>query len=162
LTASTDHAQRVLTAALNAGFRESGAVSLSTAKSRDSTPIVAVRSTGYSFDCFIGYQDGNGRNVCLVGEKYLQSMVAIANDRFRINTERIARFHKALVNMHQQLGLHRIMPNNPEWEDANSRRLRKREEGLARQHALKAQETRQRPDDISPSEGVSNNDMSLR
>jgi tRNA wybutosine-synthesizing protein 3 len=154
LTASTDHAQRVLTAALGAGFRESGAVSLSIAKSGDSTPMVAIRSTGYSFDCFIGYQDGNRRNICLVGEKYLQSMVAIANDRFRINNERIARFHTALVNMHQQLRQHPITPKNPEWEDADLRRLRKREEGLARQHALKAQETRLGPDGMGTSERV--------
>lgn len=118
--------------------------------------MVAIRSTGYSFDCIVGYQDSNGRNVSLVEGQYLQNMVAIANDRFRINTERLARFHKALMDIHRS-----VKSNNSDWEDADARRLRKREEGLARQQALKAQETCQSPSDMSPSEGLSNNGLVL-
>jgi tRNA wybutosine-synthesizing protein 3 len=125
----------VLTAALSAGFRESGAVSLGTAKGGESTPMVAVRSTGYSFDSIIGYQDEMGRNVSLVDERYLRTLVAIANDRFRINTERIARFRKALMEGFRRSDGQVDDSGKPRWEDADARKLRKREEGLARQLA---------------------------
>ncbi|KAF2830104.1 hypothetical protein CC86DRAFT_345062 [Ophiobolus disseminans] len=135
LTASTIHAQRVLTAALSAGFRESGAVSLSTTKSGDSTPMVAVRSTGYSFDSVIGYQDESDRKIPIVDEKYLRILVAIANDRFKINAERIARFRHALIEAFSPSA---GASSKPEWEDADARQRRKREEGLARQRALRS------------------------
>ncbi|KAF1916789.1 methyltransferase TYW3-domain-containing protein [Ampelomyces quisqualis] len=138
LTASTAYAQQTLTAALSAGFRESGAVSLSATKSGESTPIVAVRSTGYSFDSIIGYQDEHGRNIPLVDEKYLRTLLAIANDRFRINTERIARFRRALMDAFSQSALATGKSSKLEWEDADTRRQRKREEGLARRKALQA------------------------
>lgn len=127
----------MISAALAAGFRESGAVGLSSTKSGDTTPMVAVRSTGYSFDSVIGYHDENGRNVAIVDARYLSTLVQIANDRFRINTERIARFRKALMESYYSetaLGL-----SKPDWEDADARRARKKEEGLARQRALKMQ-----------------------
>jgi tRNA wybutosine-synthesizing protein 3 len=138
LTASTAYAQRTITAALSAGFRESGAMSLSAAKGGDSNPMVAVRSTGYSFDSIIGYQDGSGGNIALVDEKYLQTLLAIANDRFRINTERIARFRKALMKIFNSSALTTGKTKKSEWEDADTRRQRKREEGLARRKALQA------------------------
>jgi tRNA wybutosine-synthesizing protein 3 len=136
LTASTVCAQRVLTAALSAGFRESGAVSLSVTKSGESTPMVAIRSTGYSFDSIIGYHDENSHNILLVDEKYLRTLVAIANDRFRINVERIARFQSALKDIFSSTAPLNGRSNRPGWEDADTRRQRKREEGLARQQAL--------------------------
>jgi tRNA wybutosine-synthesizing protein 3 len=122
LTASTTHAQRVLTAALSAGFRESGAVSLSATKSGESTPMVAVRSTGYSFDSIVGYHDEDNRNIPLVDEIYLRTLVDIANDRFRINAERIARFQKALVDISSPAVLLKGQSSKPEWEDADVRR----------------------------------------
>lgn len=131
LTASTADAQGALSAALNAGFRESGAVSLSAAKGAEATPMVAVRSTGYSFDSIVGYQDDAGRNISLVNETYLRTLVAIANDRFKINTERIARFREALMEAFQP-------SDKPDWEDADARKRRKREEGLARQLAMQS------------------------
>ncbi|KAF2036275.1 hypothetical protein EK21DRAFT_52340 [Setomelanomma holmii] len=138
LTASAQHAHRVLTAALSAGFRESGAVSLSTSKVGDSTPIVAVRSTGYSFDSIIGYQSDIGENIAIVNEQYLKTLVAIANDRFRINAERIARFRAALLHGFHPMASDPAAKCKGEWEDADVRRQRKREEGLARQRALQA------------------------
>ncbi|EUC38915.1 hypothetical protein COCCADRAFT_353 [Bipolaris zeicola 26-R-13] len=131
LTASIDDAQHVLNAALAAGFRESGAVSLGSTKG-ESNPIVAVRSAGYSFDSIIGYQNANGDNIALVNEKYLQTLVSIANERFKINLDRITRFRNALLDAQQQSTSH-----PPDWEDADARKKRKREEGLARQQALK-------------------------
>ncbi|EAT85153.2 tRNA(Phe) 7-((3-amino-3-carboxypropyl)-4-demethylwyosine(37)-N(4))-methyltransferase [Parastagonospora nodorum] len=136
LTASTAHAQRVLTAALSAGFRESGAVSLSATRTGESTPIVAVRSTGYSFDSIVGYHDESSRNILLVDEKHLATLIGIANDRFRINTERIARFQNALMHAFRPSDSGTGGSSKPDWEDAEVRRRRKREEGLARQQAL--------------------------
>lgn len=101
--------------------------------------MVAVRSTGYSYDSIIGYHDDNEGNIALVDEQYLRTMVDVANERFRINTERIARFRTALLEQY------RPQPNSASnravsgWEDAEARKQRKREEGLARQQALKAQ-----------------------
>jgi tRNA wybutosine-synthesizing protein 3 len=134
LSASLEHSQRVLTAALNSGFRESGAVSLNTAKGGGINPIVAVRSTGYSFDAIIGYQNDTGNNIALFNERYLHSLIRIANERFNINNDRIKRFRSSLLEYYS--------PNTdaltPVWEDKEARRRRKREEGLARQQELKA------------------------
>jgi tRNA wybutosine-synthesizing protein 3 len=155
LTASTANAQLALTAALSAGFRESGAVSLGAAKNGETTPMVAVRSTGYSFDSIIGYQNNDGDNIPLVDERYLQTLVAIANDRFRINTERIARFRKALMDAFSPSAVGEGS-KNPDWEDAEVRKQRKRDEGLARQRALQLEQSRsggnaqaEQPDDDS-------------
>ena len=139
LSASMDHAQGVLTAALAAGFRESGAVSLGSAKTAESNPIVAVRSAGYSFDSIIGYQYGDGRNVALVDERYLRTLVNIANERFNINFDRISRFRKALLETYEPTA---TSGSKPDWEDADARKRRKREEGLARQQALQTQVSR--------------------
>ncbi|KAH7075610.1 methyltransferase TYW3-domain-containing protein [Paraphoma chrysanthemicola] len=139
LTASIQHAQRVLTAALSAGFRESGAVSLGASKLTDPTPIVAVRSTGYSFDSIVGHQISTDQNIALVDEHYLKIMVAVANDRFRINAERIARFRAALTEIFQPTLDGANSLKKKDWEDADARRQRKREEGLARQQAMQAE-----------------------
>ena len=131
-----DHAQGVLTAALAAGFRESGAVSLGSAKTVESNPMVAVRSAGYSFDSIVGYQDVDGRNVALVDERYLRTLVNIANERFNINFDRISRFRKALLKTSEPKLSTATGGSKPDWEDADARKRRKREEGLARQQAL--------------------------
>jgi tRNA wybutosine-synthesizing protein 3 len=136
-----DDSQRVLTAALSAGFRESGAVSLSASKSTEANPIVAVRSTGYSFDAIIGYQDEQGENIALVDEAYLQTLVAISNERFQVNEERISRFRSALLNQYDRDRIVCTATPKPDWEDAETRRQRKRQEGLARKKQLEAQKT---------------------
>lgn len=128
-----------LTAGLSAGFRESGAVSLASTRASEVNPMVAIRSTGYSFDSIIGYQDDHGRNIAIVDERCLQTLVAIANDRFVINAERIARFRTALVAAFQPPACEVAGSSRPDWEDADERKRRKREEGLARQYALHTQ-----------------------
>ncbi|KAF1851765.1 uncharacterized protein K460DRAFT_401781 [Cucurbitaria berberidis CBS 394.84] len=135
LSASMAHAQRIVTAALTAGFRESGAVALGSTKSGESNPMIAVRSTGYSFDSIIGYYDEEGHNVPLVDVKYLSTLVRIANERFKINAERIARFRMALLESYYPQTASGV--SRPGWEDADARKIRKKEEGLARQRALK-------------------------
>jgi tRNA wybutosine-synthesizing protein 3 len=141
LSASIDDAQHVLNSALAAGFRESGAVSLGSIKG-ESNPIVAVRSAGYSFDSIIGYQDENGDNIALVDEKYLRTLVCIANERFSINFDRITRFRNALLET-QKHGT----SYPPDWEDADARKQRKREEGLARQQTLRNKEPQHTQDE---------------
>ncbi|RYN30402.1 hypothetical protein AA0121_g3689 [Alternaria tenuissima] len=136
LSASMDHAQKVLIAALTAGFRESGAVSLGSPNTGDSNPMVAVRSAGYSFDSIIGYQDDDGSNVALVDQQYLRTLIKIANERFKINFDRISRFRQALLQIYEPKLLN---GTKADWEDADVRKRRKREEGLARQQALQNQ-----------------------
>lgn len=131
-----DHAQMVLTAALTAGFRESGAVSLGSANTGESNPMVAVRSAGYSFDSIIGYREGGGSNIALVDQRYLRTLVNIANERFKINLDRISRFRQALLETYKPKLSN---GSKPGWEDADARKRRKREEGLARQQALQSQ-----------------------
>lgn len=133
-----DHAQRVLNAAMGAGFRESGAVSLSSSKTDEANPVVAVRSTGYSFDSIIGYQDAEGCNISLIDELHLQTLVRIANERFKINLERITRFRTQLLDSYQATPTGTSGCSKPDWEDADTRKQRKKEEGLARQRALQA------------------------
>jgi tRNA wybutosine-synthesizing protein 3 len=149
LSASLDEAQRVLNAAMSAGFRESGAMSLGSAKTGEANPMVAVRSAGYSFDTIIGYQDQEGHNLTLIDESHLRTLVCIANERFKINFERIARFRAALLESYQPSASTANKPSNPDWEDAEARKRRKREEGLARQQALQAASAREPADATS-------------
>ncbi|KAH7116938.1 methyltransferase TYW3-domain-containing protein [Dendryphion nanum] len=142
LTASISESQRVLSAALSAGFRESGAVGLNASKTGELNPMVAIRSTGYSFDAIIGYQDSQGHNIAMVDENYLLALFTIANERFKTNTERIERFRIALLDQYvDQVEGHTcsspIKSTKADWEDPEVRRQRKKEEGLARQRALK-------------------------
>lgn len=141
LTASLDDAHRVLTAALSSGFRESGAVSLNASNADGLNPMVAVRSTGYSFDAIIGFQSDQGDNIALVDETYLQTLIGIANERFKTNDERISRFRSALLEQYASNHTSALLSKavRPEWEDSEARRQRKREEGLARKQQLHAQ-----------------------
>ncbi|KAF1997956.1 hypothetical protein P154DRAFT_524495 [Amniculicola lignicola CBS 123094] len=139
LTASLEDAQHVITAAMDSGFRESGALSLGASKARESNPMVAVRSTGYSFDAIVGFQDEHNRNVALVDETYLQILVGIANERFKVNSERIARFRASLLHQYTVVSESASSNAKQGWENADARKQRKREEGFARQRALQDQ-----------------------
>lgn len=125
-------AQQVLSSALQAGFRESGATSISPPAMSQAgvCPMVAVRSTGLAFDSIVGIaNDSNAECQSVVGEPYLKTLLAIANERFRVNTQRIQRFQEvlraALASSHE--------PHREDWEDASLRRERKVAEGKQRQ-----------------------------
>ncbi|KAL0260329.1 hypothetical protein SLS55_004015 [Diplodia seriata] len=134
LTASLADAQKVLSAALQAGFRESGAVGLHPNTDGSITPMVAVRSIGLTFDSVIACEGGAGRMVPVVDEQYLQSLVELANERFSVNTERIARFRAHLLAQFQKTGEPaKGKKGQASWEDAAARRERKRAEGLENQ-----------------------------
>ncbi|KAK4550887.1 hypothetical protein LTR36_000467 [Oleoguttula mirabilis] len=105
LTANLPAAQHAASAALQAGFRESGINGiLDHAKDRQPpTPMVAVRSSGLAFDCIIGYQPSGDPEQCggdvqpMVSEDYLRTVMGIANQRFKVNAERTERFMQALL-----------------------------------------------------------------
>ena len=69
---------------------------LTPSKDGTTSPMVAVRSAGLSFDSIIGYQSMHGGLVSLVDEAYLHVLMRIANQRFQTNTERISRFGDVL------------------------------------------------------------------
>ncbi|KAI9838976.1 MAG: hypothetical protein M1819_004184 [Sarea resinae] len=136
LTASHHHAQHVLSAALQAGFRESGAINLipnSSDQNAAVTPIVAVRSSGLALDSIVGRLAPNAEDVeeieSLVGEGYLQTLVNIANGRFAVNEQRIQRFTDLLGSSTDE-------KDASAWEDANVRKKRKRAEGLRRREEI--------------------------
>lgn len=135
LTASPEHAQLVVQAGMEAGFRETGAVSLlSRQPDEEATPMVAVRSMGLSFESLIG-AEVNGVRQLTVSPEYLQTLVRISNERFVENDKRIARFSAALEAAFTP------PKGKDDWEDAQIRRERKRLEGLRRREELKKETT---------------------
>nr|POF05976.1 trna wybutosine-synthesizing protein 3 [Quercus suber] len=101
LTASLEHAQQAQTAAMDAGFRESGISGISPSGNKPTMPMVAVRTTGLSFDCIIAYQEvtstGDVRTVPMVSEAYVHTLISVANERFGVNDERKERFRQAFL-----------------------------------------------------------------
>ncbi|KAJ4381240.1 hypothetical protein N0V86_003589 [Didymella sp. IMI 355093] len=154
LNASLDHAQKVLNAGMEAGFRESGAVSLGASKSGEANPVVAIRSTGYSFDSIIGYRNEAGQNVSMISETHLRTLVRIANERFKVNVERIARFRTKLLESYQPTINAASGSSKPNWEDSDARKQRKRAEGLARQQALQNASSEQKAPTGNESFGI--------
>lgn len=138
LTASPEHAQLVIQAGMGAGFRETGAVSvLAKRGEEEAMPMVAVRSMGLSFESLVGVESEELGRRCIVSDEYLDMIVRIANERFVENAKRIARLEAALDQA--------FAPKGPEgWEDAETRKERKREEGLRRREELKRQQVEQR------------------
>ncbi|KAL2820018.1 methyltransferase TYW3-domain-containing protein [Aspergillus granulosus] len=151
MTATLRHAQPVLSAASSSGFRESGLQSLRCLDGGEGpSPIVAVRSAGLALESVIGYceYDGNGNDDeghgvirSLVTEEYLQLLVSMSNERFLTNTERKKRFRAALLNAcsMDQPSETKGKSKPPGWEDAETRRERKRAEGLAKKKLLEQQ-----------------------
>ncbi|KAL8925043.1 MAG: hypothetical protein Q9208_003727 [Pyrenodesmia sp. 3 TL-2023] len=147
-TASLIHAAPILSAAISAGFRESGVQSLKNLSDPNALPMVAVRSAGLALESIIGVvhetpssldaspegQAGQERQEeiveALADEPYLEMLVNLANERFVANTERIRRFEDALFGANSK--------SKDGWEDQETRQERKRREGLQRKEALKA------------------------
>ena len=157
MASTLQRAQPVLSAASGSGFRESGLQSLR-CLSEDSeglNPIVAVRSSGLSLESIIGYCDENSEDNdddvpgnepvvrSLVTEEYLEMLVAISNERFTVNTERKDRFRSSLLELcspEQSRGLKtKGKPRPSDWEDPETRRERKKAEGLMRKKFLESQ-----------------------
>ncbi|CEL01918.1 hypothetical protein ASPCAL01494 [Aspergillus calidoustus] len=152
MTATLGHAQPVLSAASSSGFRESGLQSLRCLEGdKAPSPIVAVRSAGLALESVIGYyeddghggDDGQGVIRSLVTDEYLQLLVSMSNERFLTNSERKERFRTALLSAYstdQSGGMRTKGKTKPDgWEDAETRRERKRAEGLAKKKLLEEQ-----------------------
>lgn len=142
LTTSPHHAQLILRCALQAGFRESGALNLTSADDQP-TPMVGIRSMGLSFESLIGHQINDCREL-IVPPEYLHALMEIATERFAENTKRIDRFlaafREALSTPVRRKG------DGEEWEDTAARRERKRAEGLRRKAEVKVAKVKLLPD----------------
>ncbi|RDL41088.1 uncharacterized protein BP5553_01067 [Venustampulla echinocandica] len=136
LTASLEQAQHVLAAALQAGFRESGALNL-TSSTESPTPMVGIRSMGLALESLIGFESG-GQGICIVPEWQLKALLEISNDRFVENTKRTERFRSLLKETGSvKQETRRKGKDGDEWEDPQARRERKRAEGLKISEAAK-------------------------
>ena len=146
MTASLHHAQPILAAAINAGFRESGIQSLKNLDDVNAFPMVAIRSSGLALESVIGcvpdhvkdtskgaiddkYYLNNEDVHSLVGDSYLGLLLNIANDRFKSNTERMRRFESDLFE--------REAATISNWEDSKTRQERKKAEGLKQQEEVR-------------------------
>ena len=134
MAASLHHAQPVLAAAINAGFRESGVQSLKNLDDTNSFPMIAIRSSGLALESVVGAcineKEGNAERAVnsIVSEEYLELLVKLANERFKTNTMRMKRFEMGALGKETK--------GNIEWEDSTARKERKRAEGLDRRKNL--------------------------
>ncbi|KEF61889.1 uncharacterized protein A1O9_03461 [Exophiala aquamarina CBS 119918] len=134
--ASLGHARPLLSAAINAGFRESGVQSLRVLGDQNSGVMVAIRTAGLAFETVVGVvenvegqaQDQEVRRI--VSEDYLAMCATVVNERFKWNDVRRERLRAETRRfIGRQQGEMR--------EDEDERRLRKRREGLLRQRQTK-------------------------
>lgn len=143
LTSTPPTAQKVLNAALSAGFRESGISSLLDGKGASGNPMVAVRTAGLGLDSIIGFvkpspspggdpSAGLDSIQMLVSEEYLRMLLSVANERFEINSQRTSRFREALKAQFET-----APSGSQEFEPMEVRRERMRREGLLRRDLMK-------------------------
>jgi tRNA wybutosine-synthesizing protein 3 len=147
----------VLSAALQAGFRESGAINLESSTSEPATPMVAVRSMGLSLESIIGFgEDGSRYPTCTVSEESLETLVEQANERFKENTKRIERFRSLLEKLSAEDAgeVKRKGQDGEEWEDPQVRRERKRAEGLARSQQMRSSRPQEGSEDVQETPGL--------
>jgi tRNA wybutosine-synthesizing protein 3 len=139
-TASLEQAQTVLSAALQAGFRESGALNLVSSGSEPATPIVGIRSMGLALESIVGFEY-EGKPICMLPGYQIRNLLQVGNERFKENTKRIERFRTLLKELSQaggDVGAKRKAADGGEWEDAEARRARKRAEGLKKAQKVRA------------------------
>ena len=150
MTASLHHAQPILAAAINAGFRESGIQSLKNLDDSEAFPMVAIRTAGVALESLVGLIQDRIKDqkdeteieehiIRIVSEEYLELLVNIANERFKTNAERMKRFERDLFKRESGLG--------QAWEDSKSRQERKRAEGLKQQQTLREAQMKQKRGD---------------
>ena len=146
MTASLHHAQPILAAAINAGFRESGIQSLKNLQDPNAFPMVAIRTAGLAFESLIGVipsrkldenegEEDEEHVTKIVTEAYLELLVSIGNERFKVNAERMRRFEQALFKREEGVG--------DLWEDSKRRQERKRAEGLEQRRMLQKSQRNQ-------------------
>ncbi|APA12035.1 hypothetical protein sscle_08g068050 [Sclerotinia sclerotiorum 1980 UF-70] len=154
LTASIDQAQKVLSAALQAGFRESGALNLISTTSEPATPMVGIRCMGLTLESLVGvFHETIDQGVCLVDNGQLGTLMRISNERFEENTKRIERFRLLLKEAMNPMEKKKVGENGEDWEDSQARKARKRAEGLRRAQELKEAKERSEEMENKDSEG---------
>jgi tRNA wybutosine-synthesizing protein 3 len=120
---------------LQAGFRESGALNLTSSSPEPATPMIGIRSMGLALESVIGFESG-GKEFCMVPEYQLRNLVEISNDRFKENTKRIERFRSLLPEIGSEAHEKRSKQGEG-WEDTQVRRERKKAEGLKKAQRMK-------------------------
>lgn len=138
MCASLHHAQPILAAAINAGFRESGVQSLKNLDDAKAFPMVAIRSSGLALGSVVGrmFEENESNDVevhPVISEEYLGMLIQLANERFKTNAERIKRFEEDLFRGEAGSG-------EEAWEDSKSRQERKKVEGLRRQQFIRKEQ----------------------
>lgn len=124
--ASLWHARPLLSAAINAGFRESGVQSLRALDDPSSGVMVAIRTAGLAFETVVGVVEGQDIRR-IVNEEYLGMCAKIVNERFKWNDARRERLRAEI----RRFGARQQVASS--WEDEDQRKARKRREGLLRQ-----------------------------
>lgn len=105
--------------------------------------MVAVRTQGLALESIIGYHSPSptsNREICTISASELRYLVGLANERFGENEKRIARFRELLkqrvsANSANEGG-RRGDGENGIWEDSESRKERKRADGLKRREEI--------------------------
>ena len=128
---------------MTAGFRESGISGITDQVGRSTCPMVAVRSSGLALDSIIGFKPSpeSSQISPMVSEPYLQTLLQVANDRFRTNEERKMRFLEALLHQPFVSGSSHVLVRHHGkrgYESAASRAERKRKEGMLRREQMLA------------------------
>lgn len=136
MAATLGHAQPILAAAINAGFRESGVQSLKYLDDPNACPMVAIRSSGLALSSLIGFADDTCELgvQCLVSESHLAILLSLANARFEANAERIGRLKDQLTQIKAK--------HRRPCEDKEQRKERNRALGLEKRRVLIANSTR--------------------
>ncbi|RPB01813.1 hypothetical protein L873DRAFT_1788141 [Choiromyces venosus 120613-1] len=134
MTLDIQTAHTILTAALSAGFRESGI--MNPGLTENSFPMIAIRCNGLVMDSIIGILNAPHPDIkMIVDENYLKTMILVSSLRFEDNKRRVDAFsdkiEQVLFNQGQALLV----------ESKEERKIRKREEGLRRQRVLRAAQT---------------------
>ena len=140
LTASPEHAQVLIKAAVSSGFRETGAINLIPShNTREGLlpphPIVAIRTAGVAFESLLGFETMSCQRALLTTRHGIAAMVDIAVERSIENASRRSRFEDTLFDLLQRAEGRRARADA--WEDPEERRKRMRMEGLQRQQQLK-------------------------
>jgi tRNA wybutosine-synthesizing protein 3 len=91
---------------------------------------------GLALESLVGFHHG-GRELCNVSEEALRTLLEIANERFRFNTARIAKFRELLIQSTSPDAGPKRKGDGVDWEDAQERKERKQLEGLRRKEMLK-------------------------
>ncbi|CAC9889940.1 unnamed protein product [Aureobasidium pullulans] len=130
VSSSLESAQKIHTAALQSGFRESGISSISTDNLRTSTAMVAIRTNDLVFDNIIGYEGPDGRLIPMVTEAYMRILIELGNQKFQANKARTQQFQNALLT---SFGPPQAQYSGPcAWEPIEQRRVRMREDDIRR------------------------------